>query len=206
MQSKEIINGGTTSVWAVVHPHYRSSKSNTSASTADQSSTSKVWLVNTDRYELTNTIAVLDTVFRTASADNRNYGYLVTNGTQFFVVKPARFIALYTALELRWAEEREWIAKREAQGVARAQLRAGKYEVARENLTNLERSIEASVRRLCGTKALENYYSLYTTLRDDYITNPDGSEDYRAVPSGYVRLDLEAFSTLLELALSAEDE
>lgn len=206
MQSKDIIASIGQDL-AIITPQRHVHQSYYKPENTQRQHVIKVRLVNTNRYVGNGAVGndLTNGRFQTAPPADKSYGYLVSDGTMYRVVRPKEFIGVWSRFESRWADEAKAEAKEQAMREAREAVRARARGVLEENLNNMTTSITQSVERLVGKS--DEYFTIYANVRDDYSYDPvTGEPTYRGSINGHVRISIEGFMNLIELVLEAENE
>lgn len=207
MQSKDIIASIGNDL-AIITPHHHVHSSYYKPQNTKRQHVVKVRLVNTNRY-VGNGASGSDLNngrFQIAQPADKTYGYLVTDGTSYRVVRPKEFIGIWAQFETRWAQDAIVEAKEKAEREAREAVRARERGMLEENLSNINASLTKSVERLVGKD--DPHFRVSATIRDNWVTDPSNPAEpiYRGSIGGYVTLSLDGFMNLIELALEAENE
>ena len=118
MLTKEILTAGNTE-FAVLHPSWARSFNNKNRSNLNlirRDHAPKVRLVNETRYAYSQRVETSATSpwFREAPKGDKQYAFLVTDGTEYWTAKPADFICLYSVADAHWTGQEETHARMQA--------------------------------------------------------------------------------------------
>jgi hypothetical protein len=134
--------------WAVMSPNGWATKEQKSKGNVDRKQCSKVALVDTAKYASTHHVQPINSsaFFVLAPKGERASGFLVTNGSDFWVISSNEFIAPWKQMEPKWIAKEAIQAEEEAQKARRKD--------AEENLTATliadKQALTASIRKATG--------------------------------------------------------
>jgi len=185
--------------WAVISRNGWASKEQKSSGRVDRRHCVKVTVVDTKKYNKTHHVQTVNSpaFFVEAPKGERSTGFLVTDGSAFWVVASSNFIDSWARMEGFWAiaegQEAERQAQRERRAGKEAKVTATLY-ADKEALTD---SIRKSTESLLGsTYSLKVYISPQIMWVDD---TPTG------VLNGEVTLSVGDYQRLLEKLYEARE-
>lgn len=114
MKTADILQNPTIE-YAVLHPQYtRVALKDRTLPRLSRHSLTKVTMVNTKRYNPSQYARQDASVFMEAPAGAKTYGFLMTDGSEYFVAKPADFITPYAEADAYWTEREAERARMDA--------------------------------------------------------------------------------------------
>jgi len=193
--------------FAVTRGRYKASDMNPRK--ISRSDAHAVTLVNLNKYNETNRTSnsATDQYFTLAPAGERQYGFLVTNGTDYWVAKPVSFLDTYAEADVVWSERESYQAKARAESLRRDEAEALVMPQHRLAVQVMEDTTKQAIQRLLGADALQTS-SVDARAYTNWVTDEASPTGDRLVPyiSGTVRIQFDAFQRLLAHIEELEDE
>jgi hypothetical protein len=213
MQASAILKKPLTTEWAIVHYRSHVRKDQRTPQLFQRNWAAKVTLASTQYYRKSSLIRDTRSAFTPADTAERSKGFLVTNGTLFWVTPAVDFIAPWGELEPIWEEREAEAERKRIQREQEAAIAAKEQEKRRQRQSEAMAfgNQRATARRTGTLDSIEALLGKDALARSYVVTHHDISwnEDYskmRVKIDGTVQLSLQDFERLVEKYNEALDE
>ena len=194
MQSSAILKQRLTTDWAVVHYRHHVPKVQRVPGILRRSQAMKARLVSTQYYYKTSVISTDRSMFKLAPTSERSKGFLVTDGTNFWIAPAVDFVCKWAEAEAPWLVEEEVARKAQEERDAKAKREQDAYTYAQRRAIERRTGAEDSIRALAGADFLES-----TRISIGASVSYDPERDrYAPVVDGSIQLPLRAFERIIE--------
>jgi hypothetical protein len=207
MKTADIQKLPTTTEFAVTRGRYRASDMNPRR--LGRTDAQKVTLVNFNKYNETSRLggSATDPYFTIAPAGERTYGFLVTNGTDYWVAKPVSFLDTYAECDKVWSVAEAQRALQQSENLRRDEAEALVMPQHRLAVEVMEDTTKEAIKRLLGADVLQTS-SIDARAYTNWVTDETSPTGDRLAPyiSGHVRIQFDAFQRLLAHIEELEEE
>jgi hypothetical protein len=133
--------------------------------------------------------------FEELEINAKAFGFLVTDGTMYWVVKPANFYGTLEEIEPQWVEQDQIIKAREAKQKADNAWNDQIRKDGRERAETSKQFLIKKIGSLMGSD-FASMITIYTSTDDTY--NEDHSRITRSLPKGSVSMSMDDLQCFVE--------